>query len=69
MSYAYIRLVFGKPRGQTLGLMTAAYSLGCLLSLPFIPFVVERFGRRLAIVFGSCIMLVGVALQTAAQNC
>lgn len=59
---------FGKPRGQTLGLMTAAYSLGAILSLPFIPFIVERFGRRLTIVFGSFIMLLGVGLQTGAVN-
>lgn len=61
--------VFHQPRGQILGLMSAAYSLGCILSLPFIPFIVDRFGRRLAIVFGSCIMLIGVILQTCAVNC
>lgn len=49
--------------------MTAAYSLGAILSLPFIPFIVERFGRRLTIVFGSFIMLLGVGLQTGAVNC
>jgi MFS family permease len=49
--------------------MTAAYSLGCLLSLPFIPFIVERVGRRLTIVIGSVIMLIGVTLQTASVNC
>ncbi|KIM24859.1 hypothetical protein M408DRAFT_26654 [Serendipita vermifera MAFF 305830] len=65
---AYWDEFFGKPRGQDLGLMTAAYSLGCIISLPFIPFIVERIGRRRAIVFGSCIMLIGVALQTAAVN-
>lgn len=63
------RTVFHKPRDQILGLMSAAYSLGCILSLPFIPFIVDRFGRRLAIVIGSFIMLIGVALQTAAVNC
>ncbi|KAG8848593.1 hypothetical protein FRB91_010690 [Serendipita sp. 411] len=59
---------FHQPRGQTLGLMSAAYSLGCIVSLPFIPLIVDRGGRRLTIVVGSCIMLIGVALQTAAVN-
>ncbi|CCA71201.1 related to hexose transporter protein [Serendipita indica DSM 11827] len=59
---------FGHPQGQTLGLMSSAYSLGCILSLPFIPFVVDRLGRRLSIVCGSCVMLVGVALQASAVN-
>ena len=49
--------------------MTAAYSLGALLSLPFIPIIVDRLGRRKSIVLGSFVMLLGVALQTAAVNC
>lgn len=43
--------------------MSAAYSLGCIISLPFVPWIVDRFGRRMAIVFGSFIMLIGVGLQ------
>jgi MFS family permease len=37
-------------------------------SLPFSAFVADKWGRRFAIFFGSCLMLCGVALQTAAQN-
>lgn len=36
---------------------------------PFIPFTVDRFGRRMVIVYGSFILLLGVAVQTAAITC
>ena len=37
-------------------------------SLPFSAFVADKWGRRFAIFFGSCLMLCGVAIQTASQN-
>jgi MFS family permease len=49
--------------------MSAAYSLGAIVALPFVPTVTDRFGRRNAIIFGSIIMVIGAALQTASQNC
>jgi len=39
-----------------------------IFSLPFSAFVADKWGRRFGIFFGSCLMLCGVALQTAAQN-
>ncbi|EPS38600.1 hypothetical protein H072_7615 [Dactylellina haptotyla CBS 200.50] len=59
---------FGHPQGSRLSLLSASYSLGAILGLPFIPFVSHRWGRRATIVFGSCIMIVGAILQGAAQN-
>ena len=38
------------------------YSLGSLASLPFVPIVSDRFGRRMAIIFGSIIMVVGAVV-------
>ncbi|KAL1944200.1 hypothetical protein VTO73DRAFT_3385 [Trametes versicolor] len=59
---------FGHPRSTILGLLSALYSLGSICSLPFVPFVTDRFGRRFAIIFGSVIMVIGAALQTASQD-
>ncbi|KAI0690854.1 hexose transporter [Cytidiella melzeri] len=59
---------FHNPDSSILGLMSAIYSLGSIVSLPFVPFVSDRLGRRMAILFGSAIMVVGAVLQMAAQN-
>ncbi|KAK7695787.1 hypothetical protein QCA50_000424 [Cerrena zonata] len=59
---------FNHPRSTILGLLSALYSLGSICSLPFVPFVTDRFGRRRAIIFGSVIMVIGSILQTAAQD-
>jgi len=59
---------FNRPNGPILGFLIAAYSLGTILGLPFVPFVADRFGRRMSIVIGSIIMAVGAVLQTATQN-
>jgi len=59
---------FNHPDGPILGFITAAYSLGTVLGLPFVPFVADRFGRRMSIVIGSIVMVVGATLQTVTQN-
>ncbi|KAL7282766.1 hexose transporter [Trametes coccinea BRFM310] len=59
---------FGHPRSTILGLLSALYSLGSMCSLPFVPVVTDRFGRRKAIIFGSIVMIIGAALQTASQD-
>ncbi|KAJ7079434.1 hexose transporter [Mycena belliarum] len=59
---------YHSPRSTLLGLMSAAYSLGAILALPAVPYVNDVLGRRMAIIFGSVLMLIGAALQTASQN-
>ncbi|TFK94919.1 hexose transporter [Polyporus arcularius HHB13444] len=59
---------FGHPRSTILGLLSALYSLGSICSLPFVPFVTDMWGRKFAIAFGSVIMIIGAALQTASQD-
>jgi sugar porter (SP) family MFS transporter len=54
---------FGNPQGSLKGIIAAAYSLGAILSLPFIPMVDDRFGRRGSIVYGSTIMIIGSVIQ------
>ncbi|KAL3457208.1 putative MFS sugar transporter [Aspergillus heterothallicus] len=45
------------------GFLGSAYSLGAILSLPFVPWLNQRAGRRWTIMFGSCVSLVGAILQ------
>jgi sugar porter (SP) family MFS transporter len=59
---------FDNPQGSLKGIIAAAYSLGAILSLPFIPMVNDKFGRRWSIFGGSCIMLVGALVQGFAQH-
>jgi sugar porter (SP) family MFS transporter len=59
---------FGYPTGSLQGIIAAAYNLGAILSLPFVPIVNDKFGRRWAIFGGSCIMVLGAIIQAAAQH-
>ncbi|KAM0277047.1 hypothetical protein ACHAQH_006117 [Verticillium albo-atrum] len=54
---------FGYPAGALQGIIAAAYSLGAILSLPFIPYVNDRWGRRWSIFGGSTVMIIGAILQ------
>lgn len=56
------------PRSTLLGLMSAMYSLGAIVAVPFVPSIVDKFGRRYAILIGSIIMIIGGVLQGAALN-
>ncbi|KAJ5139036.1 uncharacterized protein N7515_003884 [Penicillium bovifimosum] len=50
------------------GFLGAAYSLGAILSLPFVPYVNQKIGRRWTIMFGSCISLIGAIIQGFANG-
>jgi MFS family permease len=50
------------------GIVAAAYSLGAICALPFVPTFSQKFGRRWAIFFGSAVSIVGAILQGCAQN-
>ncbi|KAH6613539.1 general substrate transporter [Chaetomium sp. MPI-SDFR-AT-0129] len=54
---------FGHPAGALKGIIAAAYSLGAILSLPLIPWINDRFGRRWSIFGGSVIMVIGALIQ------
>ena len=50
------------------GFLGASYSLGAILSLPFVPFVNRKLGRRGAIMFGSIISIIGAIMQGFANG-
>ncbi|KAF2108388.1 general substrate transporter [Lophiotrema nucula] len=54
---------FHNPQGSLKGIIAAAYSLGAILSLPIIPWVDDKIGRRGSIFFGSTIMVIGAIIQ------
>jgi len=58
----------GNPKGALKGIIAAAYSLGAILSLPFIPMINNRFGRRWSILGGSLVMITGALIQGFAQH-
>lgn len=59
---------FGDPQGSLQGIIGAAYNLGSVLSLPFIPWTTDILGRRKSILAGSLIMIVGAILQGFSKN-
>jgi MFS family permease len=59
---------FHNPQGSLKGIIAAAYSLGAILSLPFIPMVDNRVGRRGSILVGSTIMVIGAIIQGFSTN-
>ena len=66
------KIVSGRPEyvieANLKGFLGAAYSLGAILSLPFVPSLNQRVGRRWTIMFGSCVSLVGALIQGFANG-
>jgi MFS family permease len=58
----------GQFSGELKGIIAAAYSLGAILSLPFIGVANDRLGRRWSIFGGSVIMIVGSIIQGFSVN-
>ncbi|KAI0521698.1 guanine deaminase [Xylaria bambusicola] len=59
---------FDDPEGPIKGIIAASYSLGAILSLPFIGIVNDKFGRRWSIFGGSVIMVIGALIQGLSVN-
>lgn len=59
---------FGDPHGSMLGLLGALYQIGSLCSIPIVPIIADRWGRKPPIAIGCVIMIAGAAMQGACQN-
>jgi sugar porter (SP) family MFS transporter len=59
---------FNDPQGSELGLLGALYQIGSLVSIPLVPVMADRVGRKLPIAIGCVIMVVGAVLQASCQN-
>ncbi|OJJ45051.1 hypothetical protein ASPZODRAFT_160538 [Penicilliopsis zonata CBS 506.65] len=65
---SYWQDYFNHPHGPTLGLFNCVMSAGALSGLLFLPFLMDRYGRKPCLVLGSLFMLLGVGLQSGALN-
>ncbi|KFZ02071.1 hypothetical protein V501_09675 [Pseudogymnoascus sp. VKM F-4519 (FW-2642)] len=65
---SYWREYFDNPKGPILGLFNASMSLGSLIGLFFVPYLVDRWGRKCGVTIGCIVMLIAVGLQAGAQN-
>ncbi|XWX00769.1 hypothetical protein V2A60_008790 [Cordyceps javanica] len=59
---------FGSPTGALLGITSASYPLGAILSTPVSSWLSDAYGRRSSIIVGSFIMIVGVVMQCASHS-
>jgi sugar porter (SP) family MFS transporter len=59
---------FNHPIKGRLGLFNAIQNIGGLAAYPLAPYVSDGVGRRMAILLGASIVLVGTALQSASQD-
>ncbi|KAF5658690.1 hexose transporter [Fusarium heterosporum] len=59
---------FDTPTGSRLGLLTALYQIGSVASIPLVPMIADRWGRRYSIGLGFIIMAIGSGLQAGAPN-
>ncbi|KAF7913665.1 uncharacterized protein EAF01_000071 [Botrytis porri] len=59
---------FHNPKGSLLGILSASYWVGNVLGVFFITPLSDRFGRRMALFFGSVVAILGTALCTGAIN-
>ena len=56
------------PAGAWLGFINAIYWLGNGVSYPIAALVANKYGRKLGVYIGYCFLVLGVVLQTAAEN-
>ncbi|RFU33770.1 hypothetical protein B7463_g2584, partial [Scytalidium lignicola] len=59
---------FNDPGSATRGLLNAIMSVGSIVALPITPYIADYLGRRVGVMTGCIIMIIGVILQSAAVN-
>lgn len=59
---------FDRPDDHLLGLLGAFYQIGAVCSIPLVPIICDRWGRRLSIAVGLIIMAIGAGIQAGANT-
>ncbi|CAN6600988.1 galactose transporter [Trichomonascus vanleenenianus] len=59
---------FDHPTGGRLGTMSNGLWIGCLIATPFVIYTMELTGRKVPMILGTALVVLGAALQGAAQN-
>lgn len=67
-SLAHWRDYLGNPTGTTLGALTNGTIFGFLLGNLIAPYIADKFGRRIAIISGQIIIIIGSVLQGVSTN-
>jgi MFS family permease len=56
------------PSEDTLGRLSAMYSIGSIVSLPVVPWLSDKYGRKTPITIGCIIMVIAAAIQAASMS-
>lgn len=59
---------FNHPDPATRGLLNAIMSVGSIVALPITPYIADMAGRRVGIITGCLLMILGVVLQSVGTN-
>ncbi|TVY23076.1 Lactose permease [Lachnellula hyalina] len=59
---------FHNPDAATRGLLNAIMSVGSIVALPVTPYIADGLGRRVGVITGCVIMVIGVVLQSIGVN-
>ncbi|KKY29831.1 putative sugar transporter [Diaporthe ampelina] len=59
---------FGDPQGSMLGLLGAIYQIGSVASIAIVPWFADHLGRKVPIIIGCAIMIVGAVMQGAGNT-
>lgn len=59
---------FGHPTGGKLGILGASYQIASVVAIPLVPIITDRWGRKLSIAVGFVVMIIGAAVQAAAND-
>ena len=61
-------IAFDSPGPATRGLLNAIMSVGSIVALPITPYIADYAGRRIGILTGCIILVIGVILQSIGAN-
>ncbi|CAM0138631.1 hypothetical protein VKS41_008362 [Umbelopsis sp. WA50703] len=59
---------FNNPSGAVLGTMSNGTSIGALVMMPFVSYIIDYLGRRWSVILGCVIICIGAALQGGANS-
>jgi MFS family permease len=59
---------FGAPDASVLGAMNAVYPIGKVCALFPVTWISDRYGRKLPMLLGFVLLMIGPAIQAASQN-
>ncbi|KAG9037291.1 hypothetical protein FRB95_006234 [Tulasnella sp. JGI-2019a] len=62
------QVAFNNPSGGMLGLLNAIQNIGILTATPLAPYATDGLGRRIPIIGGALLMVIGTIIQTTSHS-